>query len=184
VLRAWQKRLWQIVGNHNKDLVQSIFMAMHGTMKTGNTEAISFKCAMQSQLDTRFAAKIKKSEGSCQVLYYVEYRENKLGMPDLHKQRIEILCVLRPTRDVKLTTKAHLMWISNSRCKATRHCIALHWLNCTVRYRRCFSLSRSFYSTKVSFSFRILKCALGACITWGLFKAKKISVLCVLFCFP
>jgi hypothetical protein len=60
LLRSWQKRLWQIVGNQDKDLFQSIFMAMHGIMKTGDTDAMSVKCAMRSQLDTWSAAENKK----------------------------------------------------------------------------------------------------------------------------
>jgi hypothetical protein len=49
-LRAWQKWLWQIVGNHDIDLFQPIFMAMHGIIKTGDTEAMSVKRAIRSQL--------------------------------------------------------------------------------------------------------------------------------------
>jgi hypothetical protein len=84
VLRAWQKQLWQIVGNHDKDLFQSIFMAMHGIMKNGDTEAMPVKYAMHSQLDTWFAAKNKKLNAAAK---YFEYWENKGGTPDLHKQR-------------------------------------------------------------------------------------------------
>jgi hypothetical protein len=103
VLRAWQKRLWQIVGNQDKDLFQSIFMAMHGIMKTGETDAMSVKCAMRSQLDTWLAAeKTKKLNAAAK---YFEYWENKLGTAHLHKQIREILCVLRPSCDVKLTTR-------------------------------------------------------------------------------
>jgi hypothetical protein len=103
VLRAWQKRLWQIVGNQDKDMFQSIFMAMHGIMKTGDTEAMSDKRAMRSQLDTWFAAESKKLNAAAK---YFEYWEKKVGTPDLHKQRLEILCVLRLSCHVKLTIKA------------------------------------------------------------------------------
>jgi hypothetical protein len=57
----------------------------------------------QCKLDTWFAVENKNLKAAAE---YFEYWENKLGTPDLHKQRLEILCVLQPSRDVKLTTKA------------------------------------------------------------------------------
>jgi hypothetical protein len=51
-------------------------------------------------LDTWFAVENKNLKGA------PEYFENKLGTPDLHKQRLEIYCVLQPSRDVTLTIKA------------------------------------------------------------------------------
>jgi hypothetical protein len=99
VLRAWQERLWQIVGNQDRNLFPSIFMAMHGIMKTGDTDAMSVKCAMRSQLDSCLAAENNKLNAAAK---YFEYWEHKPGTSHLHK-RLEILCVLLPSRDVKLT---------------------------------------------------------------------------------
>jgi hypothetical protein len=86
-LHAWQQRLWQIVGNQDKDLLQSIFedrdefMAMHGIMKTGGAEAMSIKYAMFSHLEAWFAPENKKLKAAAK---YFEYWENKLSTPDLH----------------------------------------------------------------------------------------------------
>jgi hypothetical protein len=75
-------------------------MAMHGIMKTGDTDAMSVKSAMRSQLATWLSAENKKLNAAAKFL---EYWGNKLGTSHLHKQKLEILCVLRPSCHVKLT---------------------------------------------------------------------------------
>jgi hypothetical protein len=82
VLRAWQKKLWQIVGNQDKELFQMIFMsvitARHSVMKTAEKDEAVVKNTLRAQLDawsgsTCTNAKIKA------VSKYFEYWEKKVG---------------------------------------------------------------------------------------------------------
>jgi hypothetical protein len=59
-------------------------MAMHGIMKTGDTESISVKFAAHSQVDTWLATENKELNATAM---YLEYLENTVVTPDLHKQR-------------------------------------------------------------------------------------------------
>lgn len=77
VLRAWQKRLWQIVGNNDKELFQSIFQAMHGIMKTDEKDLESVKsliCAQRSKWSASSDNKLKAAAK------YFEYWEKKAGV--------------------------------------------------------------------------------------------------------
>jgi hypothetical protein len=59
-------------------------MAMHGSIKTGDTKSISVKFAAHSQMDTWLAAENKKLNATA---VYLEYLENTVDTLDLHKQR-------------------------------------------------------------------------------------------------
>jgi hypothetical protein len=76
VLRSWQKKLWQIVGNQDKELFQTIFTAMHSVMKTAEKDKAVVKNTLRAQLDAWSGSTNAKLKAASK---YFEYWEKKVG---------------------------------------------------------------------------------------------------------
>jgi hypothetical protein len=82
VLRAWQKKLGQIVENQDKELFQMIFVsvitARHSVMKTAEKDEAVVKNTLRAQLDAWSGSKCTNARMNA-VSKYLEYWEKKVG---------------------------------------------------------------------------------------------------------
>jgi hypothetical protein len=76
VLRSWQTKLWQIVGNQDKELFQTIFTAMNSVMKTAEKDKAVVKNTLRAQLNAWSSSTNAKMKTAPK---YFEYWEKKVG---------------------------------------------------------------------------------------------------------
>jgi hypothetical protein len=76
VLRSWQKKLWQIVGNQDKELFQTIFTAMHSVLKTAEKDKAVVKNTIRAQLDAWSGSTNAKMKAASK---FFEYWKKKVG---------------------------------------------------------------------------------------------------------